>query len=55
MVPAILWPLDPDRDWGAGEADADLSRRILSIHGDQRFDETDMRRLAAILREALGD
>ena len=53
VVPAVLWPLDPARDWGAGAADADLSGRILSVHGDQRFDAGDMRRLAAILQEAL--
>jgi hypothetical protein len=53
VVPAVLWPLDPARDWGAGPADEDLSGRILSIHGDQRHGDEDMRRLAAILREAL--
>ncbi len=52
-VPAVLWPLDPARDWGAGPADADLSSRILSVHGDQRFDAHDVRRLATLLREAL--
>ena len=54
VIPTVLWPLDPDRDWGAGPAEADLSSRILSIHGDQRYDDTDMRRLAEILRETLG-
>jgi hypothetical protein len=54
VVPAVLWPLDPARDWGAGPAEADLSGRILSIHGDQRYGGADMRRLADILREALG-
>ena len=53
VVPTILWPLDPARDPGVDAVDANLSRRILSIHGDQRFDEADVRRLAAILREAL--
>jgi hypothetical protein len=54
VMPAVLWPLDPARDWGAGPADADLSARILSLHGDQRFGTDDMRGLAAILREVLG-
>jgi hypothetical protein len=54
VAPVVLWPLDPARDWGAGPADADLSSRILSIHGDQRFDADDMRRLAQILGEVLG-
>ncbi len=54
VVPAALWPLDPSRDWGATAADLDISRRILSVHGDQRFDADDMGTLAAILRAALG-
>ena len=54
VVPVVLWPLDPAGDWGAGLADADLSSRILSIHGDQRYDDADMDRLAGILRGALG-
>ena len=54
VVPTVLWPLDPLRDPGAGRADADLSRRILSIHCDQRYDEEAMHRLAAILTAALG-
>lgn len=54
VVPVVLWPLDPARDWGVGPADADLSSRILSIHGDQRYDADDMRRLARVLRAALG-
>lgn len=53
VVPTVLWPLDPTRDPGTSDADADLARRILSIHADQRFDEADMVVLAAILREAL--
>jgi hypothetical protein len=53
VAPTVLWPLDPARDWGVGPADADLAGRILSIHGDQRHDEADMRRLARILGEAL--
>jgi hypothetical protein len=53
VVPTVLWPLDATRDWGVTEGDADLSSRILSIHGDQRYDDADMQRLAVILREAL--
>ncbi len=53
VAPAVLWPLDPARDWGAGPADADLSSRILLVHGDQRFGAEDMRRLASILRDTL--
>ncbi len=53
VAPTVLWPLDPARDPGTSRADADLSRRILSVHADQRFDEADMLVLAAILREAL--
>jgi hypothetical protein len=53
VVPTVLWPLDPSRDRGTGAADVDLSRRILSVHCDQRHDAEDMARLAAILRTAL--
>ena len=53
IVPAVLWPLDPSPDRGVGAADADLSRRILSVSCDQRYDEEDMTRLAAVLRAAL--
>jgi hypothetical protein len=54
VVPVVLWPLEPARHWGVGPDEADLSSRILSIHGDQRYDASDMRHLAAILREVLG-
>jgi hypothetical protein len=53
VVPSVLWPLDPTRDPGAGPADADLSRRILSVHCDQRYDPEAMERLAGILGDAL--
>jgi hypothetical protein len=54
VAPVVLWPLDPARDWGVGPADADLSARILSVHGDQRHGVDDMQALARLLREALG-
>ena len=54
VVPLVLWPLHPTRHWGVGPADAELSRRVLSIQGDQRFDADDMHRLAAVLRDVLG-
>lgn len=54
VVPTVLWPLDPSRKPGAGRADGDLSRRILSVHCDQRYDEAAMRLLAEILSVALG-
>ena len=53
VAPVVLWRLASGRDWSVGAADADLSNRILSIHGDQRYDEADMHQLAAILREVL--
>ena len=53
VVPTVLWPLDPSRDRGVGRADLDLSRRILSVHCDQRYDEEDMHRLAETLGDAL--
>ncbi len=53
VAPVVLWPLDPFRSRGVGGPDVDLSRRILSIHCDQRYDEADMHRLGAILRDAL--
>lgn len=53
VIPAVLWPLDQSRNLGTGAADVDLSRRILSVHCDQRYNEPDVRRLAAIVRDAL--
>jgi hypothetical protein len=54
VVPSVIWPLDPTRDRGADQADADLSRRILSVHCDQRYGEEEMHRLAGILSVARG-
>ena len=53
VAPVVLWPLDTSPKRGVGGPDADLSRRILSIHCDQRYEEADMHRLGVIVREAL--
>ena len=42
IYPAILWPLEKPVINGIPEKYIDLSRRILSIHSDMRYDESDM-------------
>ena len=49
IYPAFLWALPDDVSKGAN----DFSKRMLSIHCDGRYTEEDIRKLAAILNEAL--
>lgn len=42
IYPAILWPLERPVINGTPERYVDLSRRILSIHCDMRYNESDM-------------
>jgi hypothetical protein len=48
----ILWPQE-DPVIPIGAADLDLSRRILSIHADQRYTPADMVRVAGAVRRVL--
>lgn len=48
----VYWPLDQMGLDGIPEAHVDLSRRILSIHCDQRYTIADMVRVADLFREA---
>ncbi len=52
VVPAILWPIEASSP-GAGSADVELSRRVLSVQCDQRYGDHDMRVLGTILRTVL--
>ena len=42
IYPAILWPLEKPVINGIPDKYMDLSRRILSIHCDMRYNESDM-------------
>lgn len=53
VFPAVLWPLD-DATIEISEEDKDLSRRILSLHCDGRYDSTDMDIVAEQVRIAAG-
>ncbi|HEY8609597.1 MAG TPA: hypothetical protein VIM12_20965 [Noviherbaspirillum sp.] len=52
---AILWPLDESVLDDVAEDQRQLSRTMLSIHCDIRYDETDMVRVAALVRRAVRD
>jgi len=54
IYPTVYWPLDKPAVDGIPERDVDLSRRILSIHCDYRYDAVDMVRVAGEIRVALG-
>lgn len=47
VYPAVLWPISGERD-GLGRA-GDLSRRVLSVHCDHRYDVDDIAKLAAVI------
>jgi hypothetical protein len=53
IYPSVLWPLDDPFVEGIPESHVDLSRRILSIHCDQRYSVDDMVRVASELRKAV--
>lgn len=48
---AILWPLDEPVVDGIPNDSIDLSRRMLSVHCDMRYDERDMFRVAAMISD----
>lgn len=52
VYPAVLWPLDEPFVEGIRECDLDLSRRILCLHCDMRYDSVDMLRVASLVRKA---
>ena len=52
VYPAVLWPLD-HADYGPSDEARALSRRLLSLHCDQRYDASDMQRVAALVQRAL--
>ena len=49
---AVLWPLDEEHVPGIPPEHVEISRRILSIHCDYRYDRTDMIRIASEIRAA---
>jgi hypothetical protein len=53
IYPAVLWPLDQVSHVEISSHEADIGRRLLSIHCDYRYDEADMARVAAEIRGCL--
>ena len=53
IYPAVLWPLETPGTVGIPPRHRALSRRVLSLHCDFRYDEDDMRRVAEAVRRAL--
>jgi hypothetical protein len=51
IYPAILWPLDECVVEGIPDRHVDLSRRILTLHGDHRYQPSDMARVAEAVRK----
>jgi hypothetical protein len=52
IYPTVLWPLDTPAVADIPEAHAELARRMLTIHCDQRYSADDMSRVAAMVRQA---
>jgi hypothetical protein len=52
VYPAVLWPMEAPGTPGVRACDVDLSRRMLALHCDMRYDAGDMQRVAALVREA---
>ena len=53
IYPAVLWSLESPVVPGVPARHLDLSRRVLSLHCDFRYDDNDMRRVAAAVQAAL--
>jgi len=53
VYPAILWPLDEAELAGITDLDEDLADRMLSIHCDGRYSQSDMARLAELIAGGL--
>jgi hypothetical protein len=52
IYPAVLWPLEKPAVPGIPGRHLELSRRLLSLHCDIRYSDTDMLRVAAAVRAA---
>jgi hypothetical protein len=52
---AVLWPLDASLHSGVPAAHVTLSKQVLSIHCDHRYDALDMQRVSETVRRVLGD
>lgn len=51
IYPAVLWSLDEPEVKGIPDEHIKLSRRMLSIHCDMRYDEKDMQNVANVIRK----
>lgn len=52
IYPAILWPLESPVIAAIPDRDVELSRRLMTIHADQRYGPADMERVADAVRRA---
>ncbi len=50
IYPAILWPMDDPATRGVSQEDVDTSRRMLSLHCDMRYSQSDMAYLGETIR-----
>ena len=55
IYPAVLWPLEDPVVPGIPGRHLALSRRLLTLHTDARYDRGDMRRVASAVRAAADD
>ena len=55
VYPAVLWPLESPAIPNIRECDLDLSRRLLFLHCDMRYDTADMNRVAHLVRMSLNE
>jgi hypothetical protein len=53
VYPAVLWPLESPPIPNIRDSDVDLSRRLLSLHCDMRYESADMDRVADVVRMSL--
>lgn len=51
IYPAVLWPLEKTVVAGVRREDIDFSERMLAIHCDMRYSDSDMQRVAAMILE----
>lgn len=53
VYPAVLWSIDSARATGIPDAHVALGARTLCLHCDHRYSETDMRRVAKVIRAVM--
>ncbi len=51
VYPAILWPLEKTPVAGVSQKEQDFSQRMLSVHCDMRYDETEMKYVTSLIKK----